>query len=100
MPAPMTMTMKSPRPTPSQIWAVRNCCSGGWDAHLPHELFIRRLAAFGLERALEQGQENGDDDARLEAFSEADEEDWPVSGREYQKKADRLGTANTLTMLN
>lgn len=48
----------------------------GWGTYLSHESFSYGFIVLGAEGLLEEGEEDGDDDAGLEAFSEADEEDW------------------------
>ena len=55
-------------------------CEAEGDAEpdLSDEAFVDGLVAFGAEGLLEEGEEDGDDDAGFEAFAEADEEDWLV----------------------
>ena len=43
--------------------------------NLPHELLIRLRLLVWTESLFDECKENGDDDAGLETFSEADEED-------------------------
>jgi hypothetical protein len=42
---------------------------------LSDEAFVDDLVVVGAEGLLEEGEEDGDDDAGFEAFAEADEED-------------------------
>jgi hypothetical protein len=45
-------------------------------AHLTDELFVRGWIVLRTEGLLDEGQQDGDDHARFQAFSQTDEEDW------------------------
>jgi hypothetical protein len=53
----------------------RDGTSSPGTTHLADELLIRARVAVRAQGLLEEGEEDGDDDARLQAFPEADEED-------------------------
>jgi hypothetical protein len=46
------------------------CC---W-THLPHEALVSGIVVFCFERDFQKGEEDGDDNARFQTLSEADEE--------------------------
>lgn len=81
MPAPMQRHRKTPRKVPNQTFEnvsshyPRERAIRLQGTCLPDEHFVRCSIFLWTQGLSEKGQQNGDNDARFQGLSEADEED-------------------------
>lgn len=76
----MTMQIDKPIAVPNHTWSLISLLErlrtfeDSQAAYLAHQLLVRYGIILGAQRLFEKGQQDGDNDGRLQSFTEHDEE--------------------------